>query len=115
MKKRLEQMVSSMTGVLCNWFLEENAREFYIKVKRDDEFVIVTIIGDIDISPEKLAKIEKQLNQPKSFETEHYYSQLLDSVRGQESNILGKIIDDYDIKYDEDIKQLMICLKKKIN
>jgi hypothetical protein len=112
MKHDVKKIAKIADEVLTFCLLHKSDRTTMNVIHKEDRFVIEIEAFHIDITNEKVSRIEEYLNVHRQDEVAEYYWQLAGEIDDEnELSLVGMMTDDYSLEYMED--SLKISLVRK--
>ena len=102
-RKRAEHLISSMTRSLTQYFLEQDAHGIEIKIDRVEGAISLEVKGEVALSEAGFLALHDSIDQPKGPDIEYYYSELLDSADPSDLSILGTLVDEHDLHFEDNV------------
>lgn len=100
-----------MLEELINYFLSHQIKNLTMNLALEKDQTIIMVSGHCLQQPDDLDQIKASLNHPRQPEVEEYYWRLLGSSKQtSQMHLLGALVDDGNIMYDDHV--LTIELKR---
>lgn len=99
-RRRAEKITTATTTALIQYYLEHDAENVDLQVRREENKIFLSFKGDVYMSEDEFHVLEDYLNQPTVAENEYYYADLIDGSAKQDLRILGSLIDALDLRFD---------------
>ena len=106
--RRRETLISSMVKVICSYFLTHEAKDFNIRVQNMGAELQIVAKGHVNIDDSEIFYLSSLLEQANGPEVELYYSELLNTSEEADLRILGHLVDNFIVSYEEGILQINI-------
>ena len=109
MHKRELQKTSNIVRTLCQYFLIRGGCETHILVQPCEDYSLIEISGRVNISEQEIQEIEQSFNQAKTSEMEYYYDDLISTdLEDNELNLLGQMIDDHTVTFEDGLLKIVV-------
>lgn len=98
---------------LIRYFTYNGIRDLAVRYTSTNETLIISVSGETATPPKDLAELERLLKTPRRLEFEEYYWSLLGaSTMRNELDILGTLVDNARVTYENGIVTVMIERKE---
>jgi hypothetical protein len=98
---------------LIRYFTYNGIRDLAVRYTSTTETLIISVSGETATPPKDLAELERLLKTPRRLEFEEYYWSLLGaSTTRNELDILGTLVDNARVTYENGIVTVMIERKE---
>lgn len=113
MKFKSEKLIKSMNE-LINFCLEIGMKDLDIRFSSHTNRGEITVSGRVENPPlDELRDLEEILNMPRQDELEEYYWMLIGDGHGmQELDMVGTLVDNGSISYEDKILTIYICRRE---
>lgn len=110
---RNSQKSIKLVSELTAFFFKAGAKEMDINIKDEEKEVVISIKAKIkDLTQDKL-NILNDLNTPRQSQVEEYYWELAgENDQYQELTLVGMMIDQAEINYEDDILEVAVYRHK---
>ena len=104
--------VHKILSELVNYFFSNNVTDIDINVNYSSAALKINLSGKCDTEPKKLDKLNEILKSSRQVELEEYYWGLLGTNNSkQELYLLGSLVDNGEVEYDNGLLSLKIIRK----
>ena len=111
-EKRINaKMISKITSQITEYYIENGAKNFHIKIDRIDSEYIIYTFGYTELSPKKVEEIKKAMSIHNDMEYGEYWELIGEGEDTDELILIARVCDSVDMNYENKIFEL--TLKKK--